>query len=451
MNDPTLFWSLIAAAFVAGALLAGLICHSLYSRREAVSRSEQQGLEAERERLRAEAAATAERVHELVSENAGLKATLDSERERYREQIELLQQTRDTLTREFENLANRIFEEKNASFNRQSKVALDATVDPLRREISNFRKQVEDAYSRESAERNKLVGQIQELKTQAQQIGEDAVQLTRALKGDSKMQGNWGEMILERLLEESGLKNGREYETQRSLQAEDGGRRNPDVIIHLPEGRDIVIDAKVSLVDYERYSSTEDPTERARHLRNHLASLRSHINGLNRKAYEQLEGINSLDFVLIFIPMEAAFMLAVENDNRLFMDAYDRGIILVSPSTLLATLRTISNIWRYEDQNRNARKIADMAGGLYDQFVLVVESLNEIGKHLDRGQEAWQQTRKRLVDGRGNLVRRVSQLKQMGARARKTLPADLREEAAEQDDQVLEEQTDEDTGPEESR
>jgi Uncharacterized protein conserved in bacteria len=196
------------------------------------------------------------------------------------------------------------------------------------------------------------------------------------------MQGNWGEVVLERLLEESGLKKGREYETQVPLKAEDGSRRNPDVIIHLPDKRDIVIDAKVSLVDYEQFCREEDEELRQRHLRQHIASIRSHVTGLNRKSYEKLEGINTLDFVLIFIPVEAAFLAAVERDNRLFIDAYDRGIILVSPTTLLATLRTISNIWRYEDQNRNAEKIATQAGALYDQFVLVIESLEDVGKHI---------------------------------------------------------------------
>jgi len=425
---------LVFIGIALGAVLIYLLMQIKMGRRLALSETQVRQQADEIESLKIQRDEDNSRIESLLGSNAGLKATLDSEKTRYLEQIKLLQETRENLTRDFENLANRIFDEKQSNFSRQSKLALDATVNPLREDLTNFRKQVEHAYTHENAERNKLWGQIQELKTQAEKIGEDAVQLTRALKGDNKMQGNWGEVILERLLEESGLKKGREYETQVSLKAEDGGRRNPDVIIHLPDKRDIVIDAKVSLVDYEQFCREEDEEQRQRYLRQHIASIRNHVTGLNRKSYEKLEGINSLDFVLIFIPVEAAFMAAVERDNRLFIDAYDRGIILVSPTTLLATLRTISNIWRYEDQNRNAEKIATQAGALYDQFVLVIESLDDVGKHIAKTQDAWQQTRNRLVDGRGNLVRRMDELKKMGAKARKSLPENIREEAGELND-----------------
>ncbi len=430
--DQFALW-LFLAGILAGAVAAGLIFYLRGGRAQAAAERTLTHLREETERQRRELQDSAEQNRQLHSDNAGLKATLEAERNRYREQIELLQQTREQLTREFENLANRIFEDKQNTFSRHSKIALDATVDPLRKEIADFRKKVEDAYDKESAERNRLEGQIRELKTQAERIGEDAVQLARALKGDSKLQGNWGEVVLERILEESGLTKGREYETQVSLQSAEGRRRNPDVIVHLPDKRDIVIDAKVSLVDYERYCREEDPDSRQRYLNRHLASLRGHISGLSRKAYEQLDGVNTLDFVLIFVPIESAFMLAMEHDQNLFRDAYDMGIILVSPSTLLATLRTIHNIWRYEDQSRNAQKIAAQAGGLHDQFVLVIESLEEIGKHLDKSQQAWQQTRKRLVDGRGNLIRRVDDLRRMGARARRNLPEGIRQEALDDD------------------
>jgi len=362
----------------------------------------------------------------LARENAGLAATLDAERQRYREQVALLQQAREQLTREFENLANRIFEEKQASFSRQSRQAMDATVDPLRREIVEFRRKVEDVYEKENAERNRLAGQVIQLQKQAERIGADAIELANALKGGSKIQGNWGEVVLERILEQSGLRKGREYETQVSLRSDDGSRRNPDVILHLPDRRDIVIDAKVSLTDYERYCRADDNDSRQTCLKAHLASLRAHIAGLSRKAYEQLEGINTLDFVLIFVPVEPAFTLALEHDQSLFSDAYNQGIILVSPSTLLATLRTIGNIWRFEDQNRNAEKIAAQAGTIYDQFVLVAESLEDIGKAIDRSREAWHLTRRRLVQGRGNLVERLDNLKAMGARARRNMPEGLR-------------------------
>lgn len=432
LSNPLVFGALAGAAI--GVLIAGLFFYARYSKRHSETAQTLKLTLEEVERLRSRESDLDERNRQLQADSAGLEATLVAERQRYQEQVGLLQQTKDNIAREFENLANRIFEDKQASFSRQSKITLDSTVDPLRKEIHEFRKKVEDAYDKENAERNRLIGQIQELKNQAQRIGEDAVQLTRALKGDSKMQGNWGEVVLERLLEQSGLRKGREYETQVSLQSEAGVRRNPDVIIHLPDQRDIVVDAKVSLLDYERYCAAEEGDERQRSLNRHLASLRGHINGLSRKAYEQLEGVNTLDFVLIFIPIEAAFMVAIENDHSLFRDAYDQGIILVSPSTLLATLRTIHNIWRYEDQNRNAQKIAAQAGALYDQFVLVIDALDEVGKHLDKGQEAWQLTRKRLVDGRGNLVKRMNDLKQLGARARKSMPTALLHDALDQED-----------------
>ncbi|MDG1165044.1 MAG: DNA recombination protein RmuC, partial [Porticoccaceae bacterium] len=278
---------------------------------------------------------------------------------------------------------------------------------------------------KENADRNKLVGQISELQKQTLQVSADAVSLANALRGDNKAQGNWGEFVLEKLLEDSGLTNGREYDTQVALKDDTGKRKNPDVIVHLPEGRDIVTDAKVSLVDYERYFHAKDEETKQQCLRQHLTSLRTHIKGLSGKDYESLEGVNSLDFVLIFVPVEAAFMLALDHDPDMMRDAYDRGIIVVSPSTLMVTLRTIKNLWRYADQNRNAQLIADKAGALYDQFVLYVEALDDVGRHLDRSKDAWDIARKRLSAGRGNLVRRTEELKKLGAKTKKSLPEDL--------------------------
>ncbi|MBG56997.1 MAG: DNA recombination protein RmuC [Porticoccus sp.] len=428
---------LIAAGFVAGVLLTSLLTRQLSEKQRAVS-------DVTISRLSEELENQGNRLHQRETElgalnrdKASLEARLEGERTRYEEQLQLLRQARESLVQEFENLANRIFDAKQQKFSEQSSRTLNSSIDPLRKEIHDFRKKVEDAYDKENAERNKLVGQIVELQKQAQKVGEDAVLLANALKGESKFQGNWGEVILERILEQSGLTKGREYETQVALKNEEGDRRNPDVIIHLPDQRDIVVDAKVSLTDYERYCRAELPDEKQRFLKQHILSMRAHINGLSRKAYEQLEGVNSLDFVLIFVPVEAAFMLALEHDHTLFRDAYDKGIILVSPSTLLATLRTIHNIWRYEDQNRNAQQIAAEAGKLYDQLVLVVESLDDLGRHIDRSQEAWQQTRKRLVDGRGNLIKKFEDIKKLGARTKRSLPDNLVEKATEQDDASL--------------
>jgi DNA recombination protein RmuC len=370
---------------------------------------------------------------ELLANNRVLEEKLSSQQQQYESQLKLLQDAKQVLTKEFENLANRIFDEKQTKFSAQSKEALEVSLSPLRRDIGDFRKQVESVYDKENADRNKLVGQISELQKQTMQISADAVSLANALRGDNKAQGNWGEFVLEKLLEDSGLTNGREYDTQVALKDEDGRRRNPDVVIHLPEGRDIVIDAKVSLVDYERYFHAEDEDTKQQCLNQHLASLKAHIRGLSGKDYESLEGVNSLDFVLIFIPVESAFMLALDQAPDMMRDAYDRGIIVVSPSTLMVTLRTIKNLWRYADQNLNAQVIADKAGGLYDQFVLYIEALEDVGRHLDKSREVWDTAHKRLVSGRGNLVRRSEELKKLGAKAKKSIPDNVRSIASQQD------------------
>lgn len=362
---------------------------------------------------------------ELTTSNGVLEQRLIGQQNQYEAQLKLLQDAKQTLGQEFENLANRIFDDKQAKFSLQNKEALEVTLSPLRRDIGDFRKQVESAYDKENADRNKLAGQISELQKQTLQISADAVSLANALRGDNKAQGNWGEFVLEKLLEDSGLTNGREYDTQVALKDDTGKRRNPDVIVHLPEGRDIVIDAKVSLVDYERYFHAENEETKAQCLRQHLASLRAHIKGLSGKDYESLEGVNSLDFVLIFVPVEAAFVLALDHDPEMMRDAYDRGIILVSPTTLMVTLRTIKNLWRYADQNRNAQLIADKSGALYDQFVMYIEALDDVGRHLDKSKDAWDTARKRLTSGRGNLVRRTEELKKLGAKTKKSLPDDL--------------------------
>ena len=366
-----------------------------------------------------------ERYPELLASNRVLEEKLANQQSQYEAQLKMLQDAKELLSKEFENLANRIFEDKQAKFSAQSKEAIEVSLSPLRRDIGDFRKQVESVYDKENADRNKLVGQISELQKQTLQISADAVSLANALRGDNKAQGNWGEFVLEKLLEDSGLTKGREYDTQVALKDDEGKRRNPDVIIHLPEGRDIVIDAKVSLVDYERYFHAEDEDTRKLCLSQHLASLTAHIRSLSGKDYENLTGVNSLDFVLIFIPIESAFMLALDQAPDMMRDAYDRGIILVSPSTLMVTLRTIKNLWRYADQNLNAQVIADKAGGLYDQFVLYIEAIEDVGRHLDKSQEAWGTAHKRLVSGRGNLVRRSEELKKLGAKTKKAMPDNL--------------------------
>ena len=358
---------------------------------------------------------------QLKAEKLVLEEKLSNQESNFEAQLKLVKEAKQSLSQEFENLANRIFDDKQTKFSEQSKQALDMSLSPLRRDIGDFRKQVSSAYEKENADRNQLAGQIGELQKQTMKISSEAASLASALKGDNKQQGNWGEFVLEKLLEDSGLSKGREYETQVALKDEEGKRRNPDVIIRLPEGKDIIIDAKTSLLNYERYFHAEDEQQRQEFLKNHLTSLRAHIKGLDIKNYEKLETINSLDFVLIFIPVESAFMLALDNDPDIMREAYDRGIILVSPSTLMVTLRTIKNLWRYADQNINAQQIAEKAGALYDLFVLHVEALEDIGKYLDKSKVAYETAFKRLYTGRGNLVKRSEELKTLGAKTKKAI------------------------------
>jgi DNA recombination protein RmuC len=360
-------------------------------------------------------------ISQLKANKLVLEEKLSSQKSNFETQLKLVQDAKQSLSQEFENLANRIFDDKQNKFSEQSKQALETSLSPLRRDLGDFRKQVSTAYDKENADRNRLAGQIGELQKQTMQISADAVNLANALKGDNKQQGNWGEFVLEKLLDDSGLTKGREYETQVALKDEEGNRRNPDVIIRLPEGKDIIIDAKASLTDYERYFHAQDEQSQQLCLKQHLNSLRSHIKGLNVKNYEQLENVNSLDFVLIFIPVESAFMLALDNDPDIMREAYDKSIILVSPSTLMVTLRTIKNLWRYADQNINAQLIAEKAGALYDLFVLHVEALEDIGKHLDKSKDAYEIAFKRLSTGRGNLVKRSEELKTLGAKTKKAL------------------------------
>jgi DNA recombination protein RmuC len=362
------------------------------------------------------------------SQHAELTVRLEAERQNFTEQLALLKNAKTELSKEFENVANKIFENKQQQFSLNSKTLLDSTLDPLKLQLGEFRRKVEDVYEKESAERNRLSGQVLELQKQAQKIGEDAVNLAQALKGNNKSQGNWGEVVLERLLEQSGLQKGREYDTQVSFASEDGARRMPDVIIHLPEGKDLVIDAKVSLVDYEKYCSSNDDIERRQYLNQHVASLRNHIKSLSIKDYEKLEGIKALDFVFIFIPIEAAFMLSLQHEPNLYREAYDRHIILVSPTTLLATLRTVENIWRYEKQNRNAERIAKEAGALHDQFVLLLDSLDSVNNYLGKTQEAYNTARSRLQTGRGNLLKRVNDIRRLGAKTKKVIDQQLIEQ-----------------------
>ena len=347
---------------------------------------------------------------------------LDAERRHAEEKIALLNDARERLTNEFKVLAERILEEKGKTFADHNKTQMDGLIGPLREQLGNFKKRVEDVYDKESRDHAALLNEISHLKNLNERIGKDALNLTNALKGDVKTMGGWGEVILERILEASGLEKGRAYETQVSLIGSNGSRYQPDVIVRLPEGRDVIVDAKVSLKAYEHYHASTDETVRATAIKAHLTSLRAHLKGLSEKHYEDLEEVRTLDFVLMFVPIEAAFFTALAHDRSLFTEAFEKNVILVSPSTLLVTLRTIHNIWRSADQNENALEIARQAGGLYDKFIGFIEALEDVGRQLDRAREAHRLARDRLCLGRGNLVRRAEQLKALGVKANKALP-----------------------------
>jgi DNA recombination protein RmuC len=369
----------------------------------------------------------------LQAKLSELETRLEDERRNTEEKLTLLKEAREQLKMEFQNLANKIFEDKSQKFTDQNKENLEGVLKPMREQLLDFKKKVEDVYDKESKDRVSLLHEIIHLKTLNERISEDAVNLTNALKGQSKTRGSWGEMILERVLEESGLQKGREYEVQAMYASEQGQRRHPDVIVHLPEGKDIVIDSKVSLTAYEKYCTADTDDKRDKRLKEHILSVRTHIKALSEKRYEELEGIKTLDFVLMFLPIEGAFWTAIESEQSLFNEAFDKNIMLVSPSTLLATLRIINNIWRYEDQNKNALVIAKKAGDLYDKFVGFVEALDDVGQKIDKARESYQTARNRLTDGRGNLVRRSLELRQLGVKAQKELPEGLVAQTLEED------------------
>lgn len=369
----------------------------------------------------------------VKTRSAELSVALKDERRQGDEKIAMLRDARDQLKIEFQNLAQRIFEEKSLRFIDQNRTHIDQLLSPLRDQMADFKKRVDDVYDKESRDRTALQTEIRHLKELNQRISKEALNLARALKGDSKVRGNWGEVILERVLEASGLQKGREYDVQVSMRDRSGRPFQPDVVVRLPQGKDVVVDAKVSLKDYEAYYSAEDHRKKQTFLKLHIDSIRSHIRTLAAKNYEDLDGLNSLDYVLMFIPIEAAFQAAVEKDGGLFSEAFDKNIVIVSPSTLLVTLRTIENIWRNDYQNRYALEIAKKSGALYDKFVGFVEALEEVGQQLDRAKSAYQTASHRLVSGRGNLIRRTQELKKLGVKAAKELPRELLE-AAQMDD-----------------
>ena len=349
--------------------------------------------------------------------------------ERNKEQKEEVEKLQEKFTKEFENLANKILEEKTSKFTEQNKENLKNILTPLQDKIQLFEKKVEDTHKESIDYHAALRQQILGLREMNEQMSKETLNLTKALKGDSKMQGNWGELILERVLEKSGLEKGREYEVQQSFVTEDGNRVFPDVVINLPDGKKMVVDSKVTLTAYERYINEEDDIEKAQHLKEHVMSIRRHVDQLSEKNYQDLYQMESPDFVLLFIPIESAFALALNEDISLYNKAFEKNIVIVTPSTLLATLRTIDSMWTNQKQQENALEIARQAGALYDKFEGFVADLVKVGNKIKDSKTEYDNAMSKLVDGSGNLINRVENLKKMGAKAKKTLPENILQRA----------------------
>ncbi len=343
-------------------------------------------------------------------------------KEKLAEQKSEISDLQDRFRIEFKNLANEIFEEKSKKFTEQNRSNLDQLLKPLGEKIRDFEKKVEDTYDKEAQQRFSLKEEVKRLAELNKKVAEDAENLTRALKGDSKSQGNWGEMILESVLERSGLVKDREYSVQPSFQGDDGRRMQPDVVVSYPGNRSVIIDAKVSLTAYERLVDAASPELREKYLKEHLTSIRNHINELGNKNYLDIYQIQSLDFIMMFLPVEPAYLLAIREDPEIWNYAYDRRILLISPTNLLAALKLIASLWRQEYQNKNALEIARQSGDLLDKFYALLADLNDLGNRLNLTQKSYDDAINKLSEGKGNLIRRAQRIEELGAKTKKKLP-----------------------------
>lgn len=358
--------------------------------------------------------------------------------DRTKEQKEELNHLQEKFTKEFENLANKILEEKTQKFTEQNKENLKNILSPLQDKILHFEKKVEDTHKESIDYHAALRQQIVSLSEMNAQMSKETINLTKALKGDSKMQGNWGELVLERVLEKSGLEKGREYEVQQAFTTAEGTRILPDVIINLPDGKKMVVDSKVSLTAYEKYVNEEDDVQQNIHLKEHVNSVKRHVEQLSDKRYQDIYQMESPDFVLLFIPIEPAFALALQEDLTLYNKAFEKNIVIVTPSTLLATLRTIDSMWTNQKQQENAIEIARQAGALYDKFEGFVSDLIKIGKKMDEAKVEYSAAMNKLTEGKGNLVTSAEKLKKMGAKAKKALPEAILKRAENDEDLLIE-------------
>jgi len=375
----------------------------------------------EQKKMRMECLQIEEEKNNVVLNLAVLNTRYEEEIKSSNEKLAVLQNAKDELGKEFKILANQIFEDKSKQFSHVQKEQFDILLKPFREQITNFSQQSKEQFNTTAKDGHLLKDELLRLKEMNKQLSQDAINLTNALKGENKTQGNWGEIVLQRILEESGLREGIEYQTQATLKSDEGKTYRPDVVLHLPQERDVVIDSKVSLVAYEKFMSEDDETLRAIALKEHLQSISNHIKELSAKNYEALEGINTLDYVLLFMPIEGAFLLALSEDGEFFKRAYDNNILVVSPSTLLVTLRTIEHIWRTQRQQDHALKIATEAEAMYAKLVGFVDEMQKVGGHLQKAQESYETSMKRLRTGNGNVIKRAENIVALGIKPKKLL------------------------------
>jgi DNA recombination protein RmuC len=428
MGQPIYLFVALAVGLFVGAGIIWLVQRALITRlTEQLLASEQnlQRLATEHDALTLLQNQLTIKKHELSTEIAKLTTTLELERSQTKEKLEFRENTEKQLSNQFKILADEILEEKSRKFTDQNKTNLDQILKPLKIKITEFQGKVQEVYIQEGKDRSALSEQVKQLMALNNQLSDDAHNLTQALKGQSKAQGNWGELILERVLEASGLRKGHEYNVQISHVREDGTRVQPDVVIHLPENRHLIVDAKVSLTAYEIHANADNDPERNAAIKKHLESVRSHIKELSEKNYQRLYGLQSFDFVLMFIPVEPAFMLAISHDNNLWLESWNKNILLVSPSTLLFVVRTVAHLWKQEQQNRNAQEIASRGAELYNKLAGFVDDLNMLGKRLQQAQISYDDAYSKFSKGKGNVIRQAEMLKQLGVKPTKPLSQNL--------------------------
>ena len=392
-------------------------------------RSENSQLTSQLEKSREEVAETRADAGAAKLHLTEIRTRLDEAEKGYREKEALFKEASDALKKEFQLLANQIFEHQGQRLRTANTEQLNSVLTPFKDQIKDFKQRVEEVYTTDAKDRASLLTEVRNLQEASERVNREAESLTRALKGDTRVQGSWGEVVLERVLEDSGLRRDHEYLVQTSFRNEGGELKRPDVIIRLPGDKDVVVDAKVSLAAYEQaLAGTDEPTREAAITR-HVQSLRTHVRNLAGQDYDRLHGVRSLDFVLLFMPVEAAFTMAMERDPSIFTEAFEKRLVIVSPTTLMMTLRIIDNVWRYEKQSRNAQEIARRAGALYDKVRVILEDMDQLGKSLGTAKRSYDSAYARLVSGKGNLVRQVEQFRELGADVKKALPRDLIEAA----------------------